>query len=164
MSRVLDSGLLEKLTDVAFRAALRVLNDRDAALDVAQDVVVNIHDGTTTHENPLAYAVRAACNRALNKRRNLQRRREIIDLHQPDQSAETPSYRVEQSEQQVILGAALESLADRQRESLLLRFHSELKIPEIAALMGISEGAVKTHLVRGLINLKEKLVSMKGEL
>ena len=53
--------------------------------------------------------------------------------------------------------SALRGLPDRQREALVLRFYADLSEAEIAATMGISKGAVKTHAARGMAALKSAL-------
>jgi len=42
----------------------------------------------------------------------------------------------------------LDGLGDRQREALLLRYVSQLTIPEIAKVMGCRGGTVKGHFAR----------------
>jgi RNA polymerase sigma-70 factor (sigma-E family) len=51
------------------------------------------------------------------------------------------------------LVAALKRLPDRQREALVLRYWLGLRESEIAAAMGISCGAVKSHTARGMATL-----------
>ncbi|MGN6171748.1 MAG: RNA polymerase sigma factor, partial [Streptosporangiaceae bacterium] len=53
--------------------------------------------------------------------------------------------------------AALHGLAPRQREALVLRYYADLSGPQIAAAMGISQGAVKRHTNRGLSALRGML-------
>jgi RNA polymerase sigma factor (sigma-70 family) len=50
--------------------------------------------------------------------------------------------------------AALRSLPQRQREALVLRYWLDLREAEIAGVMHISAGAVKTHIFRGKAALK----------
>ncbi len=50
---------------------------------------------------------------------------------------------------------ALERLAPRQREAIVLRYWMDLKEAEIAAAMGISRGAVKTHTSRAMAALSD---------
>lgn len=52
---------------------------------------------------------------------------------------------------------ALEGLAPRQREAIVLRYWMDLKEAEIAATMGISCGAVKTHTARAMAALGKAL-------
>ena len=55
------------------------------------------------------------------------------------------------------LVAALEDLAPRQREAIVLRYWMDLKEAEIATTMGISCGAVKTHTARAMAALGKAL-------
>ena len=56
-------------------------------------------------------------------------------------------------EDQRAVVAALEELAPRQREAIVLRYWMDLKEAEIAAAMGISCGAVKSHTARAMAAL-----------
>lgn len=55
--------------------------------------------------------------------------------------------------------AALRKLPGRQREALVLRYWGNLSEAEIAAAMGISAGAVKSHASRGMVALTKELGS-----
>lgn len=57
------------------------------------------------------------------------------------------------------LSKALLKLPARQRAVFLLKHNEDMKLSEIAAVLGISEGAVKSHLVRAVTALRK---SMKG--
>jgi RNA polymerase sigma-70 factor (ECF subfamily) len=48
-------------------------------------------------------------------------------------------------------------LSERQRTVFLLRFVEEMDLLEIAAITGMKEGTVKTHLFRALQSVREKL-------
>ncbi len=52
---------------------------------------------------------------------------------------------------------ALRALPTRQKECLALRYYLELSEAEIAAVLGISPGSVKTHVHRGLAALADHL-------
>lgn len=53
--------------------------------------------------------------------------------------------------------AALKALPARQREALVLRYWMDLKEAEIAEAMGISKGAVKSHISRGMHTLSQTM-------
>ena len=59
--------------------------------------------------------------------------------------------------EQAVARAALRGLPDRQREAIVLRYDAGLSEDEIAAAMGISRGAVKSHTARGLSALRAAL-------
>lgn len=52
---------------------------------------------------------------------------------------------------------ALRRLPRRQRECLVLRYYEDLREDEIAAVLGISRGSVKTHCHRGMAALAQHL-------
>jgi RNA polymerase sigma-70 factor (ECF subfamily) len=51
------------------------------------------------------------------------------------------------------LRQALETLPETQREMIVLRYFSQLTVPEIASVTGIREGTVKSRLSRALDRL-----------
>jgi RNA polymerase sigma-70 factor (ECF subfamily) len=58
---------------------------------------------------------------------------------------------------------SLERLTDRKRMVVVLRHYQQLKIDEIAATMGCSQGSVKKQLFRALAQLKKELPAGLGE-
>jgi RNA polymerase sigma factor (sigma-70 family) len=60
-------------------------------------------------------------------------------------------------EDQRALVAALDELSPRQREAIVLRYWMDLKEAEIAAAMGISCGAVKSHTARAMAALTQAM-------
>jgi RNA polymerase sigma-70 factor (ECF subfamily) len=85
---------------------------------------------------------------ALNKGRDLHRRRVrhdakqgLLVVLQPD--AESGERHVED---RMMVSTLLEGVSDRQRQALLLRYITQLTIPEIAVVMGCAEGTVKATL------------------
>jgi len=57
----------------------------------------------------------------------------------------------------------LERLTRRKRMVVVLRHYQQLKIGEIAATMGCSQGSVKKQLFRALAQLKKELSADLGE-
>jgi len=56
-------------------------------------------------------------------------------------------------EQATVVGA-LRSLPARQREALVLRYYGDLPEAQVAAAMGVSQGAVRRHLARATAALQ----------
>ncbi len=59
---------------------------------------------------------------------------------------------------------ALESLSPRERSVFVLRHYHDLKLKEIAEILQIAEGSVKTHLFRAIKQLQKQLAFYKPEL
>jgi RNA polymerase sigma-70 factor (ECF subfamily) len=87
------------------------------------------------------------------------------DLALPDRSADSladrllasgtsPSRRLINDERRRRVQAAMERLAARDREILVMRHLEEMSAAEIAAILGISEGAVRVRLLRALVRLR----------
>jgi RNA polymerase sigma-70 factor (sigma-E family) len=145
------------------RLALFMVGDLPTAEDVVQDVYTSLHrmSRNTNHsESPLPY-VRAA---VLNGCRSVQRRRVIARraglLHRATQHHET----LASAESEVILSedrrqvlTALARLPRRRREVLVLRYYLGLSEAEIAAVLGISPGTVKSTAARALAALARDL-------
>jgi RNA polymerase sigma-70 factor (ECF subfamily) len=67
----------------------------------------------------------------------------------------SPSDRLRRQEAGDRVRAALAELREADREVLVLRFLEELNAREIAAVLGVSEGAVHTRVVRALRRLRD---------
>ena len=78
-------------------------------------------------------------------------------------SGSSPSGRLLRAELRERVQAALESLEPRDREVLVLRYLEQLTSKEIAAVLGISEAAVKTRHRRALERLRARLDIEPGE-
>lgn len=53
--------------------------------------------------------------------------------------------------------SALRALPPRQRQAIALRYYADLAEAQIAAIMGVSEGTVKTHIFRAVASLRAAL-------
>jgi RNA polymerase sigma-70 factor (ECF subfamily) len=69
----------------------------------------------------------------------------------------SPSRALQRRDLQERMRAALERLAERDREVLLLRHFEQLPVKQIAAVLGISEGAAKVRHARALERLRQEL-------
>jgi RNA polymerase sigma-70 factor (ECF subfamily) len=72
-------------------------------------------------------------------------------------SGTNPSRRMVRDELRRRVQAALERLSPRDREILVMRHLEEMSSAEIAAILGISAGAVRVRLLRALTRLKALL-------
>jgi RNA polymerase sigma-70 factor (ECF subfamily) len=77
-------------------------------------------------------------------------------------SGTSPSRHALREELRLRVRRALGRLGERDREVLVLRYLEQLPLEEIAAVLGVSEGAVKSRHARALLRLQE-LLGEKGE-
>lgn len=140
------------------RLAALLLDDIGASEEVVQDAFVKVHLGwgrIADPERAPAY-LRSA---VLNGARSRMRHRQVQDRHlqavpPAAPSAEAGALAAEEHDRVV---AAVRRLPARQREAVVLRYYLDLSEAEMAAVMGISAGSVKTHLHRSLAALHDTL-------
>jgi RNA polymerase sigma factor (sigma-70 family) len=72
-----------------------------------------------------------------------------------------PEERAVRSTEDARVSAALRTLPRRQQEVLVLRYYADLSEHEIAATLGISRGAVKSHAHRGMLALRSALADSR---
>lgn len=73
---------------------------------------------------------------------------ETLPIKKESNSSSDPYEQLEQSQLVDCIENAITTLPARQREAFLLRYWEEMDVAETAAIMGCSEGSVKTHCSR----------------
>ncbi len=160
---------IKNYSDKLFNFVCRIIGDREQALDLVQEIYLKIlgkYDNIKDKNKLKAYLFQMAYNMALNyKRDNASHKSKLeSDIAIMTQSVpEQPDMIFESSVQRERINIAIEKLADKQKQVVLYRFYSEMKIVDIAEVMNVSEGSVKVHLKRGLQNLKKELYNTVGK-
>lgn len=141
------------------------LGNRELAEEVVQDVMLAVWDSARTFEarsKVKTWLLVIARNRAINATRR--KKLPLIDISQIFnlKSDDTgPMEAVVRHEAQDRVRSAIQQLPDGQREVLVLVFYHQLTGPEVAEVLDISEGTVKSRLHRAKENLKG-LLSQEG--
>lgn len=106
-------------------------------------------------EAPEAYSRRALINVCRDQWRRQARRPQEgpLDDTTPDEASGFGDVLAERD----AIEAALDDLPKAQREVLLLRFYFDLTTIQIAELLDMPEGTVKSHVHRGLRQLRDVL-------
>jgi RNA polymerase sigma factor (sigma-70 family) len=96
---------------------------------------------------------------ALNIGRDLHRRRVRHDAKKPLLIIQESFHQSGEAivDDRMMIETLLEGVSERQREALLLRYISQLTIPEIAVVMGCAEGTVKATLHAALANASHQV-------
>jgi RNA polymerase sigma-70 factor (sigma-E family) len=140
------------------RLAAMLLRDTPTAEEVVQEAFIAMHEGwyrLKDTEKALAYLRQAVVNRS----RSVLRHRVVVEKNAPKPAPDMPSAEhgaLVMLERSAVV-AALRALPERQREAIVLRYYADLSEAEIAAAMGISRGAVKSHTARGMATLRAAL-------
>jgi len=138
-----------------FRYAMLLTGSEHEAADLLQDALIRagLHwSKVRAADNPDAY-VRAIVTRThLNSLRRWRREHSVAVL---PESVATPEMPLVDGDGAV--WQALSELAPRQRAVVVLRFYEQLTEREIADVLGIAVGTVKSQLSRALATLRSRL-------
>jgi RNA polymerase sigma-70 factor (ECF subfamily) len=152
--------------DGVFGLLRRLLGDAEDARDIAQETFVRAYQNLHRFDRrrPLKpWLLRIARNLAYNHLKARQRRaegrtaadgHERLDRIAADQPS--PAAEVLQRERQSALDQVLATLRPEFREVLLYRYMERLDYEEIAEVMGVPVGTVKTWLFRAKSQFRER--------
>ena len=149
---------------------VRMVRNAAIAEEIAQDVFIKVY-GRLESYDPLrkfsSWLFKVAHNATID---HLRRRRvPTVPLESPPEEGaqladvlagperEGPEQIAARGELAVALERAMEALRPQQREVLLLRFRHGLSYTEMAAVMGLPLGTIKTHLHRARKGLARAL-------
>ena len=134
--------------------ALSVAFDAESAADAVQEAFIAADrrwSRVGSYDDPAAWVRRVAVNRLLNGRRDRGRRAEILAgirvLPAEDLTAELLDLR-----------RAVGQLPDAMRVAVCLRYLAGLQIDEIATVVGVASGTVKSNLHDARIRLRQLLM------
>ena len=168
------SAFLAEVERRAFKHAMFAVRDEDAALDVVQDAMLKLAEkyaDKTAEELPMLFQrilqntihdhfrrrkVRSMWTTLLSALGKGDEKDDDFDpLETLPADTETnvsadPAQRYQQAQVMGLIEGAIAGLPARQREAFLLRYWEEMDVAETAAVMGCSEGSVKTHCSRAV--------------
>jgi RNA polymerase sigma-70 factor (ECF subfamily) len=171
--------LIRRFQQPVYALALRLLDDQGEACDVVQEVFLKVFRNVGSFRNQSSlktWIYRITVNEAHNARRWFfrHRRREVELDNSPDDTRDWKEIIADGSrspydvaldrEQHVMIEAALERINPIFREAVVLRDIMDLSYEEIAEIIGVSLGTVKSRILRGREALRDKLAgSMNAE-
>lgn len=143
------------------------LDDRQAAEEILQDVMLAAWENAADFRGEsrvYTWLLAIARNRSINAHRRRTPPSLSLDEAVGDFSGDTgPQERVERNATYTAVREALNRLPDIQREILVLTFYHQLSGPEIAEVLGITVGTVKSRLHRAKAAL-QKVLESEGSL
>ena len=147
-----------------FNLAWRSLSDEHEAEDVAQEAFVRAWLALPNFRGQAQFRTwlyRIVTNLCYNRLPRLRRElaalgeAELPDL--PDERQADPSAGLEAAERRAFLHRAIDALPESYRMLILLRFQQGLAYEEIAAVVSLPLGTVKTGLFRARARLRQAL-------
>jgi RNA polymerase sigma-70 factor (ECF subfamily) len=149
--------------------AYSVLRNREDALDVVQETFMRLYQKLSAYErdrNFQAWLLQIAKNLSIDfYRKHHSRRREMeIDksVEELQLAADDCRSNPESSELRTVISRSLERLGERQRLIFVMKHFNGLEYREIAEVLGISVGTVKSLHFKAVRNLKNWLSPQLG--
>lgn len=172
-----DSGAFQELVNKyrkkAFRIAYQFVGNIEDAAEIAQDAFVRVHrsvgrfDGKSTF---YTWFYRILVNLCLDFKKK--KKISLTTFSQfnsntaqqdfggqwvQDEVSESPVKRLELQEVQDKIIKAVNDLSEKQKVVFILRHYEKMALKDIAELLNMAEGTVKSHLARAILKLKETL-------
>lgn len=134
--------------------------DRAAAEDVVQTALVRTAlawDRIERKDDPEGYVRRAVLTTWLNTRRGLRRLEEVVP-EVPEPGPAPGATADDEVAERDAMWRALSTLPPGQRAVLVLRYYEDLSEAEIAAVLGVAPGTVKSQAAKAMAHLRARFV------
>ncbi len=148
------SQLYDRFADRVFRYAFTLLRDRHLAEEVTQETMLAVWNEAKTYSGRSRVSTwifgiaRNQAHRLLDQ--------EIRSRRHSEEPVSVPDPAATVNREEAVL-AALSSLSEPQREVVFLTFYAGLSYSEIATLLGVPEGTVKSRMFHARQKLAEVL-------
>ena len=143
--------------------ALLITGSVATAEDIVQETFVRAANSDLKHTNGTVsgYLGTITYRLAVKEARRNNRSTELDQTEPADHNGRTPLDHILRNEQERQVAAAIRNLDQQHREVLVLRFYSEHSYTEIAALLDIPLGTVKSRMFNAVKSCRE-LLRTKG--
>jgi RNA polymerase sigma-70 factor (ECF subfamily) len=163
--------LVGRHQDRVYAAVTRFCGNGEDAADVVQRAFINAYRKISEFKGDAAFSTwiyRIAFNQAISFRR--ENRRPSVSLHAKDEDGliaepvdeRAPGESMESEETRKKVQQALERLEEQDRQIIILKDLQGHSYDEIAAILQIPKGTVRSRLHRARMELKEKLKPILG--
>ncbi|MGH2673822.1 MAG: RNA polymerase sigma factor [Actinomycetota bacterium] len=159
--------LVRRYQGIAHRTAYLITGQAAEAEDAAQAGFVKAYRALGRFDPTLPFRpwlLRIVANEARNLRRSAARRAalELAAAREPDEAAPSPEAEAAAGERREALLAAVNELGRADREVIAMRYFLELTEAEMAEVLGVAAGTVKSRLSRALGRLRNVMADVAG--
>ncbi|HLO00308.1 MAG TPA: sigma-70 family RNA polymerase sigma factor [Pyrinomonadaceae bacterium] len=162
-----DEAALARLYDayrtILFGLLMRILNSREEAEDVLQEVFIQVwrraKDFDEKRGRPFTWLVTLARSRAIDRLRLLGARQRLVAgaaQAQTEAVSDALSDTIRGAQREIVR-SALAELPEEQRQTLVLAYFDGLTQSEIATKLNAPLGTIKTRMRAGMIKLRSVL-------
>ena len=166
-------GLLQSHTRKVFNLCYRFTGRPSEAEDLTQEVFIKIFQTLKSFDAAqgtfVTWLNRVARNHLVDHYRRTKKDRitssieeEVGGLEEKPSPTVEPVAQVESRERKELLQRGLDKLSPDLREAVILRDLQDLDYDEIAQVLGVPEGTVKSRINRGRLELARVLKRMEG--
>lgn len=177
MTHVMNPGkaqafeqLVQEHERMVYLLCLRMMGNREDALDCAQEAMLNAYQAFDRYRgeaNVKTWLYRIAHNTCIDA---LRRRKQVLSLDTlrdggfdvADTKAQTPHAVLESKERYEEINRAVQKLPEDQRAVLVMRDYQNMAYDEIARVLDLPEGTVKSRINRAREKIK-KILLKNGE-
>ena len=143
--------------DALLRLATLLTSDRGLGEDVYQETLHRLAARWSRVDNPRAFCRRVMHNIVIDQGRLRQRQVPEIRLADRHENSDPRSADLTSAvELRSVLFSALRTLTPHQREIVVLRYFDDRSENEVAELLGVAPGTVKSTLSRAVAQLREQ--------
>ncbi len=160
--------LFERYRAQVYRTAFAITHDADAAEDILQDTLLKVYSNAHRIDTsmPLApWLYRVTVNLSYTWTTRHKKRWTSIESvveHLISPMRHAPDRVMEHNEMQTLTRQAIESLPFNQRVVVVLHYLNDLDLPEIAQILDLPVGTVKSQLFYARENLRHKLGTLNS--
>jgi RNA polymerase sigma-70 factor (ECF subfamily) len=161
----LYAELVERYQNYVFTLVLRLVQGREDAEEVSQDIFVKAYRsladfrGESKFSTWLYTIVRTSCITFLRKRKlettSLDNEKVFVQLENQDSGFR--ANRVEQKSRQAMVNEAISMLSPDDQQVITLFYKGEQSLEEMGVILGMEPNTVKVKLHRARQRLKEKM-------
>jgi len=148
--------LVDRYKHLVYRLAIQITKNSDDASDVLQDTFLKVYDSIHTFRHDSAFETwlyRIVVNLSIDTVNGRKRRQKSLisflektDISQKIERQQDPTFQVETNELQEWVTRAVNSLPIKHRTVVVLHELEGLSHPQIADILGCSEGTVRSRL------------------
>lgn len=160
--RLAFAAFFEQYKNLVFRSAYLILGSPEDAEDVLQEVFVHVYKSLAGFDPrkgaPTTWLHRVTVNQCLNHRR----KRSLVAFHLEEMASLDPlklksDFPEAHLANEEAIWQAIHHLSERLRVVVVLRYYQEFSYAEIAQILEIPLGTVKSRLDLALKNLRQAL-------